>query len=271
MSIISTVITKYCTAHATDSLLTKSRHNGAFEPLEWEQSKIISVPQWRGAMTYWGLATCEVQNWSTFDWLKEQVKEKRRHNTAEEFAQGLTDRLNSELSKMHFNHGRDSGLGIHLSVYEFIEGYWIPELFLISNWTDPSYRNISSQVVLTRETYHTICGERSQPEHRESQYRLKVHKYLQDGDMIIYNNGDPIMFNEIATSIFKMLRVLLKRKKLASLDKLETHLAIARRPIEIIAKIQHDFCCKDARLVGGKPHDLAITPTGIYLSTTGDK
>jgi hypothetical protein len=47
-------------------------------------------------------------------------------------------------------------------------------------------------------------------------------------------------------------------------------MAIARRPIEIIAKAQHDFCPEDKIIVGGKPHDYAIQPNGECKSSTGD-
>jgi hypothetical protein len=54
VTVISTVITRYCTVHASDSLITKLQPDGSAIPIEWEQSKIILVRPWRGAMSYWG-------------------------------------------------------------------------------------------------------------------------------------------------------------------------------------------------------------------------
>ena len=272
MTVISTVLTRYCAAHASDSLITELHKDGSYKPKEWERSKIVAVRHWRGAMAYWGLAKYDAYSWSTFDWLQEQAKNADQYSSAEEFAQGLTEKLNEAISKMHFVKPVDSGIGIHLTVYEYIENYWIPELFLLSNFTDTSYRFVHPDGVhLSRETYHTIAKVPPRPEHREAQYRLKVHERLhQPGGMLIYNNGDPIMFNAAAYAILGMFRALARRGKLARPERVETYLAIARRPIEVVSKAQLDFCQKGTRVIGGRPHDLAVTPGGVYSSTTGD-
>jgi len=273
MTVISAVITRCCTVHASDSLITKRKQGGTYEPDDWERSKIISVHRWRGAMSYWGLAKHPAHNWSTRDWLEEQVKSAGPESAPEEFAQRITDRLAEAISNMHFANQVDAGIGIHFTAYEHISNYWIPELFLISNWVDTAYRSLRpTGVGLSRETYHTIANVPPCPGHRESEYRLKVHEYLhQPGAMIVYNNGDPSMFNMAAYAIFGMLRQLGQRGNLADPQRIETYLAIARRPIEIISAAQRDFCREDTRVVGGKPHDLAVTPGGAYSSTTGEK
>lgn len=273
MTVISAVITRYCTAHASDSLVTELQEDGSHKPIEWKQPKIVAVRPWRGAMAYWGLAKYNAYKWSTFDWLQEQANSAGQYSSAEEFAQRLTEQLNEAISKMRFARPVDAGIGIHLTAYEYIENYWIPELFLISNFTDTSYQSVrpAGGVQLSRETYHTVADAKPETEHREARYRLKVHEYLhRPGGMLIYNNGDPVMFNTAAYAIFGMFRALASREKLSSPDRVETYLAIARRPIEIVSKAQLDFCEKGARVVGGKPHDLAVTPMGTYTSTTGD-
>jgi hypothetical protein len=217
MTVISAVITRYCTVHASDSLITKRKGGGSYEPDEWERSKIIPVHRWRGAMSYWGLATHDKYGWSTVDWLQDQVKSAGQESSAEEFAQRLANRLNEAISRMRFDDPVDSGIGIHFTVYEYVENYWIPELFLISNWVDTSYQAVSpTGVGLSRETYWAIAKEFPRPEHREAQYRVKVHEYLhQPGSMIVYNNGDPRMFNTAASAIFGMFGELQRRGKLA--------------------------------------------------------
>ncbi|MBN1934549.1 MAG: hypothetical protein JW934_07780 [Anaerolineae bacterium] len=272
MTVISTVITRYCTVHASDSLITELQMDGNHKPMEWKQSKIIAVRRWRGAITYWGLAKCSAYKWSTFDWLQERANNADRYSSAEEFAQSLTEQLNKAFAKMRFAQAVSTGIGIHLTAYEYIENYWIPELFLISNFIDTTYSTVNSDGIhLSRETYHTIADAPPSPTHREAQYRLQVHAHLHEpGGMIIYNNGDPIMFNAAAYAIFGAFAILAARGNLARSDKIETYLAIARRPIEVVSETQRDFCKEGTRLVGGKPHDLAITPDGVYLSTTGD-
>ena len=267
MTVISTVLTQYCTVHASDSLITELQKDGSCKPREWKRSKIVAVRHWRGAMAYWGLA--KYGSWSTFDWLQEQAKNAGRYSSAEEFAQELEEKLNEAITHVK---SVNSGIGIHLTVYEHIENYWIPELFLLSNFTNPSYESVHPDGVhLSRETYHTIAKVPPEPEHRETQYRLEVHKRLhQPGGMLIYNNGDPIMFNAAAYAILEMFRALARRRKLAKPGSVKTYLAIARRPIEVVSKAQLDFCQKGTRVIGGKLHDLAVTPCGEYSSTTGD-
>jgi len=197
MTVISTMITRYCTVHASDSLITELQKDGSQKPKKWKRSKIILVRRWRGAMTYWGLAEYDAYEWSTFDWLQQQAKDADQYPSAEEFAKGLMDKLNEAIYKMRFVKPVHSGIGIHLSAYERIENYWIPELFLVSSFTDTSYQHVHSDGVhLSRETYHTTAKVDPKPEHREAQYRLKVHERLhQPGGILIYNNGDPVMFN----------------------------------------------------------------------------
>ena len=92
----------------------------------------------------------------------------------------------------------------------------------------------------------------------------------QSGEMLIYNNGDPVLFNNAANAVLGMFRELAARGSLAQPGNVMTYLAMARRPIEVVSEAQHDFCRERARVVGDKPHDLAITPKGEYISTTGD-
>ena len=47
-------------------------------------------------------------------------------------------------------------------------------------------------------------------------------------------------------------------------------LAFARRPVEVVSKLLTDFAKTNRRMIGGRPHDLAISPDGQYFSSTGD-
>lgn len=270
MSIVSAIITRVCTAHASDSFITQLKH-GNLEVKERQRSKIIRVPYWRGAMAYWGLARVDAQGWSTLNWLENRAQQASRYSSAEEFATDIAIRLTQELSKMHLDKPTDRGIGIHFTAYERIDGYWIPELFLISNWLDTSYTALRpGGMGVTRETFHAVSGSQPDEKHREFEYRLKVHAFLQDGKILGYNNGDPILYNPAANALFTMFQAFVARSVLAAPDAVETWTSLARRPIEIVSKAQRDFCRPGRRAVGGKPHDLAVRPNGAYISTTGD-
>ena len=195
-----------------------------------------------------------------------------RFQSVEDFARSVTDELNQAISRMKFQRANDSGIGIHFTAYEYIDGYWIPELFRISNYIHTSYdRLYSDGVHVSRETYNIIAGVPSEPDHRDAQYRLAVHKHLHNEDgMLIYNNGDPQMFNPIANGILSSIREVAKRGNLVDKGNIATYRAIAQLPISVVSEVQQRFSQEGTRLVGGKPHNLAVTPSGVYSSDTGD-
>jgi hypothetical protein len=271
MTVISALISQYCTVHASDSLITERQRVGIYKPVEWTRPKIIPVPKWRGAIAYWGLAEYKAYEWSTYDWLKKQAALANQYQSAEDFGQSVVNRLNEEIKKMSFSDSIQKGIGLHFTAYEYVDNYWIPELFLISNWNDIFYNSLRPDGVgMSRETYRTIAQSDTKPEHRETKYRIEVLNHLKAGPLLMFNNGDPVMFNTAANSILSMINELAKRKSLPNPNKVETYLAIARRPVEIVSNVQGDFCKEGRRLVGGRLHDLAITPSGQYISTTGD-
>jgi hypothetical protein len=167
-------------------------------------------------------------------------------------------------------------LGIHFTAYEFINGYRIPELFVLSRWTDATYRDVlpDYRFRVTRETYATLKG--LNPEGRSQEFgrvdfRREVHAALHDTPfMFRFNNGDPALFNPIANCVLDTYVQLSGRGLLSDPSYIETHLAISRRPVEIVSKLLADFAAPATRLIGGKLHDLAVTSGGVYHSTTGD-
>jgi hypothetical protein len=61
VTVVATLITKACTVHASDSLITTTQPNGDIQLEEWEASKIIPVRPFRGAMLVvigWTAASC---------------------------------------------------------------------------------------------------------------------------------------------------------------------------------------------------------------------
>jgi hypothetical protein len=273
MTVISTIITKRFTAHATDSLLTPfgSRNK---EDKEWEKTKIVKVPHWRGAMAYWGTASTIETGWDTLGWLSDRAGSyTHQFDNPEEYAKALRRELNREFRNMKFQEPGQGGLGIHFTCYEWIDNYWIPEMFKISNWTDNFYNAVHTDgFKLERVTYHTSFNSeiKETPEDGKPDRRLEVHRKLQDGMMLIYNNGDPVLFNLPANALLGMLQTLAARGALKDLEDPLAICAIARRPIEVVGRVLRDFCRENAVWAGGKPHDLAISPNGEYWSNTGD-
>ena len=119
MTVISTVITGRYTAHASDSFLTELQSDGSHTIIEKQQTKIVRVPQFRGALAYWGLARYG-KSWSTLDWLKERANDAVNYECSEQFARDLALRLNSTLSVLKFKNPLDKGVGIHFTAYEQI-------------------------------------------------------------------------------------------------------------------------------------------------------
>ncbi len=86
----------------------------------------------------------------------------------------------------------------------------------------------------------------------------------------MFNNGDPVLFNPIAASFFSGAQQLIRRRHLRNPSSLKTHLSLARLPVEVVSRMVSQLADRDMRLIGGKPHDLAISPDGRMWSTTGD-
>ena len=270
MTVISTLITRAGTVHVTDSLITRLNRLGEREPTEWQETKIIPVRAWRGAMSYYGLAQIEGL-WSTLDWLRDQAGKANAFRTPMDFAQALAKSLDQAVASLPIRREIDKGIGIHFSTYESIDGYWIPDLIHISNWSDPSYTALrSTGVGASADLSGAVSKQNPELKGDVTAVRLKVHRNIHDGMWPIYNNGDPLLFNKAATTIFDMFKDISDRGILRDPDNIDTIRALARRAVEIVSNIQHDLCRHGTRVVGGRIHDLSIKPNGDYYSTSGD-
>lgn len=268
MTVIATLITKYGTVHASDSrrMSTNDRRIVGND----EETKIVPVPKFRGALSFYGLA--EYRNFKTLDWLRNQVSQSK-HSSPEEFAIHIKDGLKTKFSNLRFTNPMDQGIGIHFSAYERINDYWIPELFHISNFSNPNYSSLKTDgITASRETFGTMKKQASQllPSPGNNDQRLEVHKFLHNDGMLIYNNGDPILFNSIANSIMDSFRELRKRNALKNLEDERLQCDMVRRPVEIVSRILTDFAKEEFRLVGGRSHDYLIHQDGRIFSTTRD-
>lgn len=272
MTVIATVITSQYTAHATDSFITVARADGTREVVEDQAPKLVRVPAWRGALAYWGLARLG-NDWDTLAWLRARAAQAGGSGSPEEFAIGLANELATELGRRRFQLPVHRGMGVHFTAYEYISGYWVPELFLVSNWTDRSYTAVKSNgFSVTRETYATLKGLSDRPpEQREARFRREVHSALhQNGVMFRFNNGDPVLFNHVADAILNTFLELRSRRHLRDPISVKTHLSLVWRPIDVVSKLLADMADQGSRVIGGKPHDLAVDPSGEYRSNTGD-
>jgi len=272
MTVVAAIITRHCTAHASDSFLTTARPNGHLEVVDDRARKLVRVPAWRGVIAYWGYAGGDGGG-KTFDLLVAESARAGEHGSAQAFAQHLAATLTAMLHGRRFARPTDGGIGLHFTAYERVSDYWVPELFLVSNWTDASYSAIRpGGLSVTRETYATIrrLEERS-PEHGEASCRLEVHASLHQQPMMLrFANGDPVLFNPLANAMLECFMTMGARGELENPESVQTHLTLVRRPVESISHLVSDFAPLGQRRVGGRARDLAVSPGGMYESTTGE-
>lgn len=228
-------------------------------------------------MSYFHLALQPADNpeWDTFKFLEQRALAPDKPNTAEDFAAYLRDELNKHA--IQYCKQANMGIGIHFTAYEEIEGYHIPEMFYLSNISgiDPqtgSYLGWNKQFSMGRHSFFTINEEQVPvaESHRDSEFRLAVKAHLDFGQPIWFNNGDPALFNQTANALSNMSRILSARQLLNDASEpVKFYSNLALQPVEIVSAIQSKFCKENSAVVGGKRHQLTITPTGNYSSETG--
>ncbi len=269
MTVITTLVTPHFTVHATDSYLTKRQ---PYELLEKERTKIVPVRRFRGAMSYWGWATLPASNaapeWNTIAWLREQARQAGSFDSAGAFALSLMRNLECEGRKRSVYRG----IGIHFSCYERIGDYWVPEVFIISNYEDASYRSLDQDGLIVSRNFHIdLVGiSRADIINVNRDARLKAYRILLEGQNGWWYNGDPAVFGPVTDAFMNAITLLQKRGSL-KLQTWKEHADLARMPVELVSRMFKSFSIENRILVGGKPHDLVISPNGDYYSTTGDR
>lgn len=274
MTIVSTIITNDLTIHAADSVLAMPVVNQSglmtgFAIMTRKARKIVRVPAFAGAMSFWGLAS--VGFWSTHNWLRWQMGE-TRNRTAAEFAAFVAEKLQAEIAKRVPTGQRPlAGIGIHFTAYE--DG--VPELFLITNFRDTSYTLIDqTKIHVSRETYLKTPGYdgSSASEHNAANYRTHVREFLDESpwNWLIFNNGDPGMFNPVANALIDQIRLSGMRSNLDTGERLKLLKTLATVPIEVVSKVQQSVFRSNRQIVGAPVRWLAVRPVGLYESKTGD-
>ena len=279
MTVITTIISNNCCAHASDSYITIYNQDKQYEIIEKRKSKIISVKKFNGALVYWGLAKIKINNkeWFTYDYLKEKSNDSRNFSNPEDFANSIRDELTDKFLHTNFAHLSDSGLGIHFSAYEEIDGKQIPELFVIRNFEGIKYREVNPQGFnVTRNTFCIIPDEYKNKFDTNStnsinESRKIVSQYLQEGHYFIFNNGDPDLSSFAINGLLQMVKIAGDRKILVKLDEAKTYRQMALWIVNCVSEFQTKFIIKGQRIVGGNRHNLSITPTKLFNSDTGDK
>jgi hypothetical protein len=271
MTVIATVITSQFTAHASDSFITERLGGGRYKRQndKDQTTKIVRAEAFKGAIVYWGLANHG--DWNTLKWLQNLVKNNRL-KSAQDFAAVIAGNLTMELRRLRFRRRLDSGIGMHFTAYENVEGYKIPELFVITNFEDTRYAAVIPEFRITRETHAWLirkAGGGPLVEDGEPNRRLAVRDALQR-EACVFNNGNPGYFNIVQESVSKMLLALRTTGQLRDVNDWRVHAAFARLPVKIVSDLVQGFAHNEKRIIGGRPHDLVITPDGHMESTTGD-
>jgi len=272
MTVISSVISTYCIAVSSDSFLTVyDSSTKSNEIIENRKPKIIRVEKFLGAFSYWGLAAkSKYSKSTTYDWLSKISNEAHTFNNLENFATYVRDELDQEIKSFNIEK-KYTGIVIHLTGYEDYDGFKIPELFLISNFTNSTSSKIGNLGV-SRQLYPTMPDEykKNNTNLTQSEKQHLVRDFLAKGKLFIFNNGDPDMFNPIFNGYRDAMTLAKKRKLIKDSNDVEIYRNIACRPIEMVAKAQRDFYKKGKIIVGGRVYDLVIEKsTGAFTSTSG--
>lgn len=279
MTLISALISIKGTAVSTDSILTirNKFKPDSFDQVEWNLPKLVRLEKFCGTISFWGDAVAEPKypiprdkkktafNWTLYDWLKQKCR-----NINEPFLEAFVSRLTEELKEEYAKRQwLKYGIGLHITGYELVDGIYIPELFLVSNYANTEYAELR-ELSFSRETFHTMSKTPSERFHGESEYRMAVYKYLLSGEIFIYNNGDPNLFNPVFNTIFDMYLNSKELKRVKQIESLDDLVSLISRPIEVVTKFQSDFFKEDKVLIGGKIHNLAVWRDKNYYSTSGD-
>jgi hypothetical protein len=266
MTAISALISKNWLVVASDSLLTEVYPDkNKIIHLEFKKSKIVPIRKFKAAAAYWGLA--KIDNWRTYDFLKEQAASADKFEKFEDFAINIKDKLNEKLNGIKLKEPSHKGIGIHLVGYETIDQQIFPELFLISNYLDLSYTT-TGNLEISRNLYNTLPANLKQENISLDQQRNIIKRFLDDDGIFIFNNGDPALFTPAANAIHAMFRIAIERGVVKNDNK--TTMQLASKPIQMIKEIQNGLFKKEHIRVGGKIHHLLITERGDFISNTGD-
>ena len=265
MTAISAILTKDIIAISSDSLLTRYYKSvNRYEEIEHQKSKIILMEKYRAAASYWGLAKYG-NEWTLGSFIRQRLEDAPRGETLKEFVERLRLALQKEIKGFKFRRNLDSGIGIHITGFENIDGMDLPELYLLTNFDTPTCDSLKPKFIGLPQVYSTIKNNLELPETQQNQERNIINTYLSSSEwhFLNFNNGDPIIYNSYSKAVIQSMMVLHQRFNIR-MNKPEFIRAIARRPIEGIKMAQRDFMKHGQRVVGGKIHDILIHRDGTF-------
>jgi len=273
MTVIVSIISKTCCAHASDSFITT--HDGSI--INAEDTKIFPVYRFKGVLAFWETALFNSINGKqqiySKDLIKELINSAKNFQNPRDFAFSVRDFFN----KFYIDHRiTNAPLGFHFSAYEVIEGINIPELFTIRNFKGVDYHNLLPYgFEVLRNTYCILPTEyklKGIENDNESNYcRIAVQRYLDSGKLITFNNGDPELSSIAIASLFEMSKIASSRRIIKYIDHPSTYRQMATWIVDSVSDFQKKLLKKKKQIVGGKRHNISITPNGVFDSDTGDK
>ena len=127
MTVISTLLTGNCIAHATDSFLTVIQRDGSLKVVESQKPKLVAIRHFRGAVSFCGFAG--YSGLRLIDWLSRKTQQARSFSSPDKFAQWLAVELDKWLQIVPGGPAnRNRGVGLHFSFYESLSFGAVPEL-----------------------------------------------------------------------------------------------------------------------------------------------
>lgn len=263
MTVISTVFSKNRIVVASDGYITSDEG----QIISYDTTKFVKFDNINCVVSFWGLAI--TPGWSLKEWLERQNRYLIKHPERCHNLEDLAHYLSTELSKLRTGNGvlanfRDRGIGLHVAGFEVInDGLRSPELFLVTNYSmdnDGYYFVQQDSLDCTRRTIADFVSKDLQ---HLTVTEKKQHVYdtiLNKGSVIIFNNGDPVMFNSFATPI-KRAR---KNGKLKTFDDEDLLKKFAAWPIEKVKEFQQDFYAEGKVVVGGIITTKILTADGEW-------
>lgn len=202
------------------------------------------------------------------DWLTSRAQQANQFNSPDLFANWLTNQLDAWLQTVA-GPLQNKGVGLHFSAYEQLPFGSVPEMFWITNWNGAYV--VQPHPVAQRQTIISVTqsAQIPAPNQPDINERQSVRQHLQGAfNFLSYNHGDHQLFNQQASAILNSALVLRARGVLIA-NRIEYAGRLALMPVEAVCNMQRRLSRPGTRAVGGRPHNLIITPNGQYSSTTG--
>lgn len=258
MTVICNVLTKNEIVVGSDGYITADG-----KPIESNAVKFVKFDNPNCVVAYWGLA--KYKSWSMYRWLKLHKQQLDKHSDRCKSLHELAFYLRVELDKTRSAKGAlheavMKGIGLHVVGFVPLgHDVWVPELYLITNFSlDKSGRYYVQQETLDctpRTIVDFVPPDQSGLTDVEKRQYI-YDNFLNNGKVFVYNNGDPVLFNEA----FEKLGASEKPLPLTSKENLHMRLnEMVMQPIEAVKQHQLNTYSPENVAVGG------LVSTGIML------